>query len=57
MFAPVVCRFLSCGGPGRSEASRAYMAAVRAYPLMREWYSQAAREPQDWQLDMYESLP
>ncbi|MFT8676406.1 MAG: glutathione S-transferase [Acetobacter sp.] len=57
MFAPIVCRFLSFGVAALSAESRAYMAAVRAHPLMEEWYRQAAGEPLDWQLDMYESLP
>ena len=57
MFAPVVSRFLSYAVPGLSEESQAYMQAVRNHPLMREWADEASREPQGWQLDMYETIP
>ncbi|MCG0998970.1 glutathione S-transferase [Acetobacter persici] len=56
MYAPIVARFLSYDVPGLSDSSRAYMQAVRQHPLMREWYDQAAQEPEDWYLDVYESL-
>lgn len=56
MFAPVVCRFLSYDVPGLSSTAQAYMQAVRQHPLMVEWYAAAAREPVEWQLDMYETL-
>lgn len=56
MFAPVVSRFLSYSVPGLSETSLAYMQAVRHHPLMQEWYEAAAREPEAWHLDMYESI-
>lgn len=57
MFAPVVARFLSYAVPGLSDVSKAYMQAVRNHPLMQEWYEAAAREPETWQLEMYESIP
>ena len=56
MFAPVVARFLSYGVPlGGTAAS--YCDAVRAHPLMVQWYEAAAREPASWQLERYENLP
>lgn len=55
-FAPVVSRFASYAVPGLSDVSHAYMRAVQEHPLMREWAADAAQEPQDWQLEMYESL-
>lgn len=57
MFAPVVYRFLSYAVPGLSAASQAYMQAVIEHPLLQEWHAAAAREPQSWQLPMYESIP
>jgi glutathione S-transferase len=56
MFAPVVARFLSWK-PDVSETTSAYCRAVRAHPLVAEWYADAAREPQDWRVDEYEQLP
>ena len=53
MFAPVVARFLSWQ-PEISPASAAYCAAVRAHPLMADWYAGAAAEPDDWLIDGYE---
>lgn len=55
-FAPVVSRFASYAVPCLSDVSHAYMRAVQEHALMREWAADAAREPQDWQLEMYESL-
>ncbi len=55
MFAPVVARFLTYQ-PDLSGAAKAYCAAVRAHPLMKSWYDQAAAEPVAWQLEKYESL-
>lgn len=57
MFAPIVCRFLSYGVTGLSDVARAYMDVVRQHPLMQEWYQEAADEPAEWQLDIYESIP
>lgn len=54
MYAPVVCRFLTWK-PELSETSEAYCAALRAYPLMEEWYAAAAEEPASWLLDKYEN--
>lgn len=54
MFAPVVCRFLTWQ-PALSETSKAYVAAMRAHPLMERWYADAAAEPASWLLDKYEN--
>ncbi|MDJ0390138.1 glutathione S-transferase family protein [Roseomonas sp. E05] len=56
MFAPVACRFLTWE-PELSEASRAYVDAVRAHPLVRRWYDEAAAEPAEWRLPKYEPQP
>jgi glutathione S-transferase len=55
MYAPVVARFLSYAPP-LSEVSRAYCAAVRAHPLLAEWYAAAAMEPAEWRLAKYETV-
>jgi glutathione S-transferase len=55
MYAPVVTRFLTFGVP-LSETAQAYCHAVRAQPLVAQWYAQAAEEPAAWQLEKYESL-
>ncbi len=55
MFAPVVARFLTFAPP-LSDAARVYCKAVRAHPLVEQWYAQAAEEPQSWQLEKYENL-
>lgn len=56
MFAPVVARFLGWK-PQLSAATETYCAAVRAYPLVAEWYSEAAQEPDDWLIEDYETTP
>ena len=56
MFAPVVARFLSYR-PDLSAEAQAYCAAVRAFPLVAEWYAAAAKEPADWRLPQYETAP
>jgi glutathione S-transferase len=56
MFAPVVARFLTYR-PELSAGSVAYCAAVRAHPLVVEWYELAAAEPEAWLLPKYESAP
>jgi glutathione S-transferase len=56
MYAPVVARFLTYR-PELSAASLAYCAAVRAHPLVSEWYDLAAAEPAEWLLAKYELLP
>jgi glutathione S-transferase len=33
------------------------MDAVRAHPLVSEWYDLAAKEPEDWLVDDYEQAP
>jgi glutathione S-transferase len=54
MYAPVVCRFLTYR-PELSGEARAYCDAVRAHPLLVEWYDRAAAEPADWHLPDYEA--
>ena len=54
MYAPVVTRFLTWQ-PDLTATSRAYIAAVRAHPLMERWYAEAAAEPAAWLLDKYEN--
>lgn len=53
MFAPVVTRFLTFR-PNLAEDTLAYCAAVRAHPLMAQWYDLAAAEPIEWRLAHYE---
>jgi len=55
MFAPVVTRLLTWQ-PEISSATRTYCDAVRAHPLMDEWYRAAAAEPPSWLLDSYEVI-
>jgi glutathione S-transferase len=56
MYAPVVTRFLTWQ-PALSATSRAYVAAVRAHPLMERWYAEAAAEPTAWLIDKHENPP
>jgi len=56
MYAPVVARFLTYR-PVLSAGAAAYCAAVRAHPLVDEWYGAAAAEPAAWHLDKYETAP
>ncbi len=56
MFAPVVTRLLTWR-PEISAATRAYCDAVRAHPLVDEWYRDAAAEPDSWLLESYEVIP
>ena len=54
MYAPMVTRFLTwC--PEIGAATLAYCEAVRAHPLVSEWYSGAAAEPDAWLLPDYEN--
>ena len=53
MFAPVVTRLLTYAPPVGPE-TRAYCEAVRAHPLVAEWYDAAAREPETWRQARYE---
>jgi len=55
MFAPVVARLLTYQPP-IAAGTRAYCDAVRAHPLVAEWYDAAAAEPMEWRLDKYESV-
>lgn len=54
MFAPIVTRLLTYA-PEISAATRAYCDAVRAHPLMVDWYAAAAAEPADWVRASYEN--
>jgi glutathione S-transferase len=56
MYAPVVARFLGWK-PVLTEASKAYCDAVRAHPLVDEWYRGAAAEPDSMLVEDYETLP
>ena len=56
MYAPVVARMLSWR-PEISAVSAAYVAAVRAHPLVAEWYDDAAKEPAEWLVAEYEQAP
>lgn len=56
MFAPVVTRFLTWK-PEITSATQAYCDAVRAHPLMDEWYRDAAAEPDSWLQPDYENTP
>jgi glutathione S-transferase len=56
MYAPVVTRLLTWR-PEISAGTSAYVDAVRAHPLMSEWYDAAAREPADWLVEDYERPP
>ncbi|TDH63537.1 glutathione S-transferase [Dankookia rubra] len=56
MYAPVVGRFLTWQ-PALTAATRAYMAAVRAHPLVARWYAEALAEPAAWRLAGYETPP
>jgi glutathione S-transferase len=53
MYAPVVARFISYM-PSLSAAAEAYTRAMRAWPLLDEWYRLAAAEPISWRLAKYE---
>ena len=56
MYAPVITRFLTWR-PDISTTTKAYVDAVRAHPLVSEWYDAAAREPADWLVEDYEKTP
>ena len=55
MYAPVVGRFLGWK-PELSAASLAYCDAVRAHPLVDEWYKGAQAEPDTMLVEDYETL-
>jgi glutathione S-transferase len=54
MFAPVVCRFLTYA-PSLAPEAASYSAAVRAHPLVAEWYDAASREPESWFIERFEA--
>jgi glutathione S-transferase len=56
MYAPVVTRLLTWR-PDISDVTKAYVDAVRAHPLVSEWYAAAAQEPADWLVEDYEQTP
>lgn len=53
MYAPVVTRFLTWR-PEIVTQTWEYCAAVRAHPLVADWYERAAAEPAEWLLPDYE---
>ena len=55
MYAPVVTRLLTYR-PEIAADTSVYCAAVRAFPLMAEWYGAAEREPAAWRIAKYESI-
>jgi glutathione S-transferase len=55
MYAPVTARFISYAPP-LTDGSRAYVAAIRAHPLLDEWYRLAAAEPASWRVEKYEVI-
>ena len=54
MYAPVVARMLTYR-PVICADTQAYCDAVRAHPLMQQWYALAAQEPEAWRLARYET--
>ena len=56
MYAPVVTRLITYA-PALSARGQAYVAAVRAHPLVSRWYEEAAAEPEAWLLPHYEAGP
>ena len=56
VYAPVVARLLTYA-PELSASAQTYCAAVRAHPLITEWYDKAANEPAAWHLEKYENPP
>ena len=56
MYAPVVTRLITYA-PALSARGKAYVAAVRAHPLVARWYDEAAAEPEAWLLPHYEAGP
>ena len=55
MYAPIVARLLTYAPPLSANA-KAYCDAVRAHPLVANWYELAAKEPDSWLIEKYESL-
>ncbi len=55
MFAPIAARLLTYAPP-LSAGAKAYCDAVRAHPLVANWYGLAENEPVSWHLEKYESL-
>ena len=55
MFAPVVSRMISYD-VALAPPARRYCSAVRAHPMMAEWYEAAALEPVSWRLERTESI-
>ena len=54
MWAPVAGRFITWR-PDLAPRSSAYVAAVRAHPLVERWYAEAAAEPESWRVPAYEN--
>ena len=56
MYAPVTTRFTTWR-PELGTDSSAYVEAVQAHPLMREWFAAAAAEPDAWKTPKYFTVP
>ncbi len=56
MYAPVVTRLLTWR-PEIAAGTQSYVDAVRAHPLVAEWYDAASREPAAWLVEEYERQP
>jgi len=56
MFAPVVARLLGWK-PAVTNETMTYCEAVRAHPLVADWYDGAAQEPAEWLIEEYETPP
>lgn len=54
MYAPVVARLLTFQPPLTGH-SKAYCEAVCNHPLMAEWYEIAAKEPDTWRINKFET--
>jgi len=54
MYAPIVARFITYQ-PILAQETLAYCKAVRAHPLVDEWYQASAKEPREWHLPAYEA--
>lgn len=56
LFAPNITRFLTWR-PDLAADTWDYVHALRAHPLVEEWYRAALAEPAAWLLDKYENPP
>lgn len=56
MYAPVTTRFTTWR-PELAADAWAYVEAVQAHPLMRQWFAEAASEPDAWKTPKYFTVP